>query len=59
VDIAILTHALMLPGAQVRHVDLGTLVDRIRPIKHYVPMARDITQYIVENFVLRRAGHKV
>lgn len=54
IDIAILTSALLRSDG-VTNVDLGILQDRLRPIEHYVPMARDITEYLVNRFVLHRS----
>lgn len=46
-DIALVLAAVR-SGWTISNVDIGTLVDRPRPIEHYVPMARDIVKYVVD-----------
>ncbi|MBK7538028.1 MAG: glycosyltransferase [Myxococcales bacterium] len=46
IDIAILTHALDTRGYIVDHVNIGLLADAERSIEHYIPMAKDINEYL-------------
>lgn len=48
-DIGILIFA-MENGFEIENVDIGILSDRERPFDHYIPMAEDISRFLIEHF---------
>jgi glycosyltransferase involved in cell wall biosynthesis len=51
-DISLICHAVEA-GLEMIHVDIGTLIDKKRPIAHYVPMAEQILRFMLGRYFLR------
>ncbi|WP_286830225.1 MULTISPECIES: glycosyltransferase [Kordiimonas] len=50
IDIAILFGSMSNHPELVKNVEIGTLSDKQRGVAHYIPMATDLTEYLVSFF---------